>query len=68
MFGKLLDNDQRLIVFHRLAVLEQNRRHGTVLVRHQSYLSPVARGVICGLGAQGYRLALDAVAAQLNKG
>ncbi len=36
--------------------------------RHQSYLSPVARGVICGLGAQGYRLALDAVAAQLNKG
>ena len=29
--------------------------------RHRSYISPVATGVICGLGAHGYTLALDAV-------
>ncbi len=27
--------------------------------RHHSYLSDIAVGVICGLGVQGYRLALD---------
>ena len=31
--------------------------------RHHSYLSPVARAVMCGLGVQGYALAIDAVAA-----
>jgi 3-dehydroquinate dehydratase-2 len=30
--------------------------------RHHSYVSRVARGVICGLGAHGYELALDAMA------
>ena len=30
--------------------------------RHQSYISSVARGVICGFGAQSYILALDAIA------
>jgi 3-dehydroquinate dehydratase-2 len=30
--------------------------------RHHSYVSQAARGVICGLGAQGYLLALDAMA------
>ena len=30
--------------------------------RHHSYVSQAADGVICGLGAQGYLLALDAVA------
>ncbi len=30
--------------------------------RHHSYVSLAARGVICGLGAHGYELALDAVA------
>ena len=30
--------------------------------RHHSYISPVAHGVICGLGAQGYLLALEALA------
>lgn len=28
--------------------------------RHHSYLSDIATGVICGLGSQGYLLALDA--------
>ncbi|OYW59653.1 MAG: type II 3-dehydroquinate dehydratase [Azorhizobium sp. 32-67-21] len=31
--------------------------------RHHSYLSPVAKGVICGFGAQGYVLAIAALAA-----
>ncbi|MCB9947361.1 MAG: type II 3-dehydroquinate dehydratase [Rhodospirillaceae bacterium] len=30
--------------------------------RHHSYISQVAGGVICGLGAQGYLLALEAMA------
>lgn len=30
--------------------------------RHHSYVSSVARGVICGFGAQSYILALDAIA------
>jgi 3-dehydroquinate dehydratase-2 len=29
--------------------------------RHKSYVSTVARGVICGCGALGYELALDAL-------
>jgi 3-dehydroquinate dehydratase-2 len=30
--------------------------------RHHSYVSMAANGVICGLGTQGYELALDAIA------
>jgi 3-dehydroquinate dehydratase-2 len=30
--------------------------------RHHSYVSAIARGVICGFGAQSYILALDAIA------
>lgn len=30
--------------------------------RHHSFISPAARGVIAGLGAQGYLLALEALA------
>jgi 3-dehydroquinate dehydratase-2 len=29
--------------------------------RHTSYVSPVATGVICGVGAQGYCLAVEAL-------
>ena len=29
--------------------------------RHHSYISPAASGIICGFGASGYTLALDAV-------
>ena len=35
--------------------------------RHQSYISRVATGVICGLGAQGYLLAIDAMAELARK-
>ena len=34
--------------------------------RHHSYVSLAATGVICGLGAQGYELALDAIARLLE--
>ena len=30
--------------------------------RHHSYVSPAASGVICGFGAHGYSLAIDAMA------
>ena len=32
--------------------------------RHHSYVSGVAAGVICGLGVQGYEMAIDALAAR----
>lgn len=40
--------------------------HGREPFRHHSYLSDVAVGVICGLGAQGYELALAAALARLR--
>lgn len=36
--------------------------HTREAFRHHSYVSSVAVGVICGFGAQGYRMALSAVA------
>ena len=39
--------------------------HKREAFRHHSYFSDVAVGVICGLGASGYRLALDAAIEQL---
>lgn len=33
--------------------------HSREAFRHFSYLSPVAAGVICGLGVEGYRIAID---------
>lgn len=33
--------------------------HNRESFRHHSYLSAIATGVICGLGIDGYRLALD---------
>ncbi len=33
--------------------------------RHHSYVSPVANGIICGLGTKGYLLALEALVEQL---
>lgn len=35
--------------------------------RQHSYISLAATGVICGLGAQGYELALDAMASILSR-
>ncbi|NBO18110.1 MAG: type II 3-dehydroquinate dehydratase [Proteobacteria bacterium] len=36
--------------------------HAREEFRHHSYVSKVAKGVICGLGAKGYLMALDAMA------
>lgn len=36
--------------------------HARESFRHKSFVSPVAHGVIMGLGARGYTLALDAAA------
>ncbi len=41
--------------------------HAREPFRHRSYLSDIARGVICGLGALGYELALLAAIRYLNK-
>jgi len=34
--------------------------------RHHSYISPIANGVICGFGAHGYLLALDAISRMVS--
>jgi 3-dehydroquinate dehydratase-2 len=36
--------------------------------RHRSYISPVAAGVICGLGETGYLLAIEAMAGLIKQG
>lgn len=36
--------------------------------RHHSHVTPVARGMICGFGADGYALAVDALAAVIRSG
>lgn len=41
--------------------------HAREEFRHQSYFSDLAVGVICGLGAQGYDLALQAAITQLEQ-
>jgi 3-dehydroquinate dehydratase-2 len=41
--------------------------HKRETFRQHSYVSKAARGVICGFGAQGYLLALDALARLLVK-
>lgn len=41
--------------------------HAREPFRHHSYLSDIAVGVICGLGAEGYEYALQAAVNRLNK-
>jgi 3-dehydroquinate dehydratase-2 len=40
--------------------------HARESFRHHSFVSAVAVGVICGLGAAGYRFAIEALAEKLN--
>ena len=41
--------------------------HARESFRHHSYLSDIAQGVICGLGAQGYSFALQSILAKMHK-
>ena len=41
--------------------------HAREPFRHHSYFSEIAVGVICGLGPQGYALALEAALTRLNR-
>lgn len=41
--------------------------HAREAFRHHSYFSEIAVGTICGLGAQGYALALEAALARIRK-
>jgi 3-dehydroquinate dehydratase-2 len=40
--------------------------HKRETFRHHSYLSDIAEGVICGLGADGYHFAMDAAIGRLS--
>lgn len=42
--------------------LHLSNPHAREPFRHRSYVTPVARGLICGFGPQGYVLALEAMA------
>jgi len=47
--------------------LHLSNPHAREPFRRHSYLSDIAVGVICGFGADSYRLALDAAIARLHK-
>ncbi|MFC3616558.1 type II 3-dehydroquinate dehydratase [Lutimaribacter marinistellae] len=42
--------------------------HAREEFRHRSYIAPVSLGQICGFGATGYLLAMEALAVHLSKG
>lgn len=42
--------------------------HAREAFRHQSYIAPVAIGQICGFGAAGYPLAMEALVTYLGSG
>lgn len=53
---------------HPIIEVHLSNVHQRESFRHHSYISGVATGVICGLGADGYRLALDTLCRRLTNG
>ena len=47
--------------------LHLSNPHRREAFRHHSYVSPIAHGIICGFGAHGYELAIDAMARLLGR-
>ncbi len=58
--------DSLLVAELPLIEVHLSNIHRRESFRHNSYVSKVADAVICGLGSQGYLLALDAMAQRLN--
>ena len=56
IFDALLACDMPIIELHLSNLFRREE------FRHKSYVSRAAKGVICGFGAAGYRLALEAMA------
>ena len=54
--------DTLLILSCPIIEVHLSNIHSREKFRRHSYISPVATGVICGLGAKGYILAVDALA------
>ncbi|WOI52420.1 type II 3-dehydroquinate dehydratase [Parvularcula sp. LCG005] len=46
--------------------LHLSNPHARESFRHKSFVSPAVNGVICGFGAAGYRLAIDAAMAAVD--
>ncbi|MBY0406904.1 MAG: type II 3-dehydroquinate dehydratase, partial [Rickettsiales bacterium] len=57
------------LLIHKLPIIEVHLSNifKREEFRHESYVSKVATGVICGLGSQGYLLALSAMAGLVKK-
>jgi len=52
---------------HPIIEVHLSNPHAREPFRHRSFVSSVATGVICGLGALGYVVAVDALAALLKE-
>lgn len=59
--------DALLLLPYPIIEVHLSNIHAREEFRHHSYVSKVAKGVICGLGAQGYLFALEALAGLVKK-